>query len=983
VRAFLISAAVSLACLSAQAAPARSQAAGAVAGRVTDPAGAVVVGAAVALKDSAGAVRGAVTDAEGRYEFKGLAPGLYSLRVEARGFEPFERAGLEVFAGRRAALDVRLAVGLERQEVTVGAEAGLSAEPGEGRSALRLGEAELDALPEDPEELAAALQSLAGAPVGPSGGQILVDGFPNAGEPLPPRGSIREVRINQNPFSAENDRLGFGQIQILTRPGTEKLGGQLYLNFNDESLNARNPFASARAAYQMRNFGGSLGGPLAPRRASFFLSLNSTATDDNALVNAVVLDAALRPAPLVFTARVPRRRQLNVNARLDLQLGARHTLGARYNFYRNRTEGAGVGGTSLPERGLAFTLPVGTLQLTESFVAGPRLLNEFRLQYIGEDSIEEPTTTAPALNVSGAFAAGGSPSGRARNPEGRLTVQDSVLRTAGAHTLRAGARVRRTTIEDVSPDDFNGTYTFAGGLAPRLDAAGEPVRDASGRVVTEPVTSLERYRRTLLFAAPNCGAGAGQFPCLTPAEIRARGGGPTQLTLGGGDPLARATQVDFGAYLQDDWRVRPNLTVSAGLRYEFQTNIGVRLNLAPRAALAWAPGARAGGDASKVRWVVRAGFGVFFDRFNEGQVLIANKYAAGNFFRFVVDDPAVLDLFPALPAVETLRATQAAAETVFRIAPDLREPYMMQGALGLERQLPHKMTLAATYVVARTLHALRARNVNAPVAVKDSSGGVVGRVRPRAEAGNVIQYESSGRLNQHQLLVTLSARPSARASFFANYTLNGARGDTENAGSLPADSYDLRAEYGRSSSDVRHAFAFGGTFELPGALRLSPLVFASSGRPFNITTGADANGDSVFADRPALAADLTRPSVRVTPFGAFDTDPPAGRRVIPRNYAEGPGYFVVNLGVSRTFAFGKAAAGGGGAQAGGEGRYRLTLGVRFTNLLNRVNLDQPVGNLASPLFGRSAATAGGFGAGSVGNPAAGNRRAEAQLRFDF
>ncbi|HEY0170605.1 MAG TPA: carboxypeptidase-like regulatory domain-containing protein [Pyrinomonadaceae bacterium] len=962
-----------------------AQAGGAVAGRVTDPAGAVVVGAGLVLRGAAGAERRATSDAEGRYAFGGLAPGAYALRVEARGFQTLEAAGVRVVAGGRSEFDVRLAVALERQEVTVGDESAVGVEPGENRSALRFGETDLDALPEDPDDLAAALQSLAGAAAGPSGGQILVDGFENTGEPLPPRGSIREVRVNQNPFSAENDRLGFGQIQIFTRAGTEKLRGQVFFNFNDESLNARNPFTPARAAYRMRNAGGGLSGTLAPRRASFFLWLEERATDDNALVNAVVLDESLAPRTLAFTARFPRS-QLSANARLDLQLGEAHTLGVRYNYYRHRSEN-GVGGVSLPERGFAFTLPINTFQLTETAVLGPRLLNEFRFQYVGEDQVEEPFSALPALNVSGAFLSGGSPSGRARNPEGRLTAQDSLLWTAGAHTLRAGARLRRTTITDGSPDDFNGTYTFAGGLAPRLDAAGDPVRDASGQVIMIPVTSIERYRRTLLFSAPNCGTSAGRFPCLSPAEVRARGGGATQLTLGGGDPLAEATQVDFGAYFQGDWRVRPNLTASYGLRYEFQTNIGVRLNLAPRVALAWSPGLKAGDPASKAVTVVRAGFGVFFDRFNENQVLIANKYAAGDFFRFVVDDAGLLDSFPAVPSIDTLRAAASANQTTFRIAEDLREPYMMQAAVGVERQLPRRSTLAVTYVASRTLHALRARNVNAPVVVGDTSGEVVTRARPRPEAGNVIQYESSGRLNQHQLLVTLNARPSGRASFFANYTLGRARGDTEGAGTFPADAYDLRGEYGRSSSDARHTFAAGGTFEAAWGLRLSPLVYASAGRPFNITSGVDSNGDAFFADRPAHASDLTRPTVRVTPFGAFDTEPPPGQPVIPRNYGEGPGYFVVNLGVSRTFAFGRAAAGrgGGGGQAGagGEGRFRLTPGLRFTNLFNRVNLGAPVGNLGSPLFGRSVATAGGFGAGSVGNPAAGNRRVEAQIRLEF
>jgi hypothetical protein len=960
-----------------------AQPGGAVAGRVTDPAGAVVVGANLTLSGAAGASRRAASDAEGRYAFAGLAPGAYTLRVEARGFQTFEAAVFEVVAGGRRELDVRLAVALERQEVTVGEEPALGVEPGDNRSALRFDETDLDALPEDPQDLAAALQSLAGAPAGPSGGQILVDGFENTGEPLPPRGSIREVRVNQNPFSAENDRIGFGQIQIFTRAGTEKLRGQLFFNFNDEALNARNPFAPSRAAYQMRNAGGSLSGTLVPRRASFFLWLEERATADSALVNAVVLDESLAPRANVFTARIPRS-QLSANSRLDLQLGRSHTLGVRYNYYRHRASN-GVGGVSLPERGFAFTLPIRTFQLSETAVFGPRLLNEFRFQYIAEDQSDEPFSTLPALNVSGAFLSGGSPSGRARNPEGRLTAQDSLLWTAGAHTLRAGARLRRTTITDVSPDDFNGTYTFAGGLAPLLDARGEPVRDASGEALLIPVTSIERYRRTLLFSAPNCGAAAGGFPCLQPAEIRARGGGATQLTLGGGDPRAEASQVDFGAYFQDDWRVRPNLTASYGLRYEFQTNIGVRLNLAPRVALVWAPGLKAGDPASKAASVVRAGFGVFFDRFNENQVLIANKYAAANFFRFVVDDAGLLDSFPAVPSIETLRAAASSNQTTFRIAEDLREPYIMQAAVGLERQLPRKSTLAVTYVASRTLHALRARNVNAPAVVMDSSGGAVTRARPRPEAGNVVQYESSGRLKQHQLLVTLNARPSGRASFFANYTLGRARGDTEGAGTFPADPYDLRGEYGRSSFDVRHAFAAGGTFEAAWKLRLSPLVYASTGRPFNITSGVDANGDAFFADRPAHASDLTRPTVRLTPFGAFDTEPAPGRAVIPRNYGEAPGYFVVNLGVSRTFVFGRVAAAGGGGQAGagGEGRFRLTPGLRFTNLLNRVNLDAPVGNLGSPLFGRSVATAGGFGAGSVGNPAAGNRRVEAQIRVEF
>jgi hypothetical protein len=947
---------------------------------VADQHGAVVVGARVTIKDGRGLERKVDSDGDGRYLISGLPPGTYSVRVEARGFNAFEQAGVEIVAGKSEKLDAQLSVGLERQEITVGESEGLSAEAGRNASALVLRESDLEALPENVEDLSAALQALAGAPVGPSGGQVLIDGFLNTGEPLPARGSIREVRINQNPFSAENDRIGFGQIQIITQPGAEKLRGQAYLNFNDESLNSRNPFVERRARFQIRNPGGTLSGSLVPRRASFFLSLDRRETDDLSIVNAVVLDEDLNAVTFVRTVPVPRR-QWNASARLDFQLNANHTLAARYNYYRNRAENAGVGGITLPERAFSFTLPIHTLQLTETAVINTRAVNELRLQYIAEDQIDEPVESRPALNVLGAFASGGSTSGRASNPESRLTLQDSVLWTANAHTLRAGARLRRTSIIDISPDDFNGTYVFSGGLAPQLDAVGNPLHDESGQILVTPITSIERYRRTLLF----------QRRGLAPAQIRALGGGATQLILGGGNPRATASQIDFAAYLQDDWRVRENMTLSLGLRYEFQTNIERSLNLAPRLALAWSPDFKSGAKAGQPRTVIRAGFGIFFDRFNENQVLLANKYAAADFFRLITADARVLDSFPAVPPPEALGETFSESRAVFRIARDLREPYMMQAALAFERQLPLNTTFTATYVAARTLHALRARNINAPANTIDSSGALVRGPRPFGEIGNIYQYESSGRLNQNQLMLTVNNRLNRRVSFFVNYTLNRARGDTEGPGSFPADGDDLRPEYGRSSFDVRHTFSTGGTFDAPFGLRLSPLVFASSGRPFNITNGTDSNGDSLFSDRPAFATDLNGPGVRVTRFGAFDTTPQPGQQIIPRNYGTGPSYFVVNLNVTRTFVLGAGASSKGRAQgtdngrsdAGVEGRYRLTFGVRVLNLFNRVNLDLPVGNLGSTLFGQSTATAGGFGAVSGGHPAAGNRRVDTLLRFEF
>lgn len=951
-----------------------TQTAGTLTGRVTDQFGAVIVGAVVVVTDLDRSERQSVTDTNGKFAFKTLPVGFYTMEVRATGFQVYDKSGIEIIQGKVLDLDIQLLLGIARHEVTIGETNALNTDSDSNRNALELRDNALEALPDDPGELSAALQALAGVPVGPNGGQILIDGFLTTGQPLPPRSTIREVRINQNPFSAENDRLGFGQIQIITQPGTEKIRGQAFFNFNDENLNTRNPFVTSVAPYQMRFFGGNVSGPIVTRRASYFVALDHRQTDDNAIINAVLPTPDLMATEQLTQTVIVPRKQTNFSARFDVELTPNHTLIARYNFYRNQSENAGVGGLALPERAFNSTLPIHTFQLTDTAVIDKQLMNEFRLQYIGEDQVNEPLSLQPAINVLGSFSGGGSTSGRRSNPEGRFTVQNSLLWTHGSHTMRSGMRFRRTTILDTSPDDFNGTFIFAGGLAPELDSRGEPVTDANGQVISTSITSIESYRRTLLFNKLN----------LSPAEVRARGGGATQLVLGIGTARATARQLDFGAYFQDDWRLRPNFTLSVGLRTDVQNNITPNLNLAPRLAFAWGLHR---GKTNQPKTVVRGGIGIFFDRFPENQVLIANRFRTGETQRFVIADSAILDLYPDIPPAAALNSINAQSQTIFRMAGDVREPYMLQAAFGIERQLPWKTTLTATYIGARMFHALRTRNVNAPVILRNSSGQVVQSSRPIGEVGNIFQYESSGSLRQNQLFVTANNRLTPQLSFFANYVLNKASGDTDGIGTFPADNYDLRSEYGRSSFDVRHTFSAGGNFDGPKGLRFSPLIFASSGRAFNITTGADANQDSVFSDRPAFALDLTRPGVRITPFGAFDPTPAAGTQPITRNLGAGASYFIAHLNVSRAFTFGTNKVIGDQQQSSTRGnndvRYRLTLGIRVLNVFNRANFDLPDGSLNSPFFAQPTSTAGGFGAASVGNPAAGNRRIETAVRFEF
>lgn len=1012
------------------------QSRGTLRGVVKDELGGTLTGATVTLIDQSGAVKTATTNADGSYVFTGLAPGKYSVSATAPGFAVADEVEVDVVAGQRPSFDITLKVTIEEQKVTIAAETPLSTDSTNNANQTLITGKDLDALPDDPDELAAALQALAGPSMGPNGGQIFVDGF--SGGRMPPKESIREIRINQNPFAAENDQPS-GRMDILTRPGTDKFRGSTFANFQDESFNSRNPFAtssSVRSPFQVRQYGGNLGGPIVAKRASFFVDFERRETDDSELVRATVLNANLNPQDLGFGVVVPRR-VLTFGPRLDVQLNPNNTLIGRYNFTRSSTENGGVGGFSLPERAFSSKFTQQEIQLTETAVLNAAMINETRFQFSQNRQESLGDIGIPTLNVSQSFTSGGSQVGVVENTNRRVDLQNFLAWQRGNHALKFGGRLRWVSISDSNPNNFGGTYTFGGALVPTLDASNNPITN-------QPifVDSLERYRRTLL----------GQQLGRTSQQIRAMGGGATQFNISAGDPLATVSQTDYGFYAQDDWRIRPNLTLSYGLRYEGQTNIGSKYNFAPRLAFAWSPGAA--NSAKPPSMVIRGGGGIFYNRFSEGSTLQANRYngvnqqqyfvseiplynAAGQFIAPPPTSP--LDAFPNLPAISSLNANQ---RITWRVSPDLQAPTVYMGGTQVERQLPKRFTLFAGLFMMRIQHVIRTRDINAPLP---------NLTRPLGNIGDVYQYESSGRFNMKQLFIGFNNRFSRTISFFSSYVLSKTTNDTDGGGGFPANSYDLSGEFGRASFDVRHRFTFAGTVNMPWQVSLNPFIIASSGRPFNITTGTDLNGDRLFVDRPSFApagVDCNNPAANIvcTPYGNFNVRPGIGEPLIPRNFGEGPGFFSVNMRVSKTWSFGtiKSSAanqqqgqpqtaqrgaggpnqgvprvdtgggggggggvrgpgggGGGGGMAGIGGplgggseakRYTMNFSVNFQNLFNHVNLNTPQGNLSSPYFGESLSLNGGFGGfgpggggggGGFGGSGAGNRRVTAQVRFNF
>jgi len=223
-----------------------------------------------------------------------LAPGSYTVHVSAPDLTEAQPAKIVLQAGAQS-LNLKMKVASVTQQVTVQDSAGpsVSTDPSGNSTATILRGDDLQALSDDPDDLQSDLQALAGPSAGLDGGEIYIDGF--SGGQLPAKDSIREVRINQNPFSPEYSKLGYGRIEILTKPGTDKLHGNGFFNFGDDIFNSRNPYAQQKAPFQLEEYGGTIGGPLS-KRASFILDTERRAIDNGSVIDAVTLDRSPTPS---------------------------------------------------------------------------------------------------------------------------------------------------------------------------------------------------------------------------------------------------------------------------------------------------------------------------------------------------------------------------------------------------------------------------------------------------------------------------------------------------------------------------------------------------------------------------------------------------------------------------------------------------------------------------------------------------------------
>lgn len=909
-----------------------------VAGRVTDPQGGAVAGAAITARhELTNIAAAAVTDADGRFRLPFLRVGPYGLTVSKAGFKPATRA-LTLNAGAAFQLPIALEVGTVEETVTVTGDAAVletartqisgtvslaevQALPMNGRNFLDLGLLVPGVSPTN----TASTQLFAETSAVPGNGisvgsqrnfsnSFIVDGLSAnddaaglSGIPLAVD-AVEQFQVVTSGGQAELGRALGGYVNVVTRSGANSLHGSAYEFFRDDSMNADHPLLGRKLPMRQNQFGVSLGGPIVRDRTFFFANVERRDLDQSGLttilpVNVDVINARLAatgyPGSRIATGVYPNPVESTLGlAKVD-HLAGPHQMSLRYNFYRVTAENSrGAGGLSAPSASAGLDNIDHAVSLADTWTLGSRTVNETRVQFAYGDLEAPPTDpVGSVVSISGIATFGALSGSPTRRTNHLFEVVDTISHQAGAHALRAGVDFLHNDTTITYPRQVRGSYTFS---------------------------SLASF---LSGTYNNAG-----------------------FTQTFGDPVVGQGNPNLGVFVQDEWHASPKLTLNAGLRYDLQLLETVDTdtdNVSPRVGFAWTPW-------ESRRTVVRGSAGLFYDRVPL-RALANAILSAGNTTDLSRLQQISVSLSPtqaAAPRFPDILAGPVPSVTLPNLTTmdrQMQNAHSTQASLEIEQQIGQATTVSAGYLYLKGDDLIISINQNVPACVAQ---GTNNGCRPHPAYANNSQYSSAARSSYHGLHLSVLQRPVGWGSYRVSYTLSRARNNVgEFFFSSPIDPFDLEKDWGRSDDDQRHRLvvhAVAQTSREPGTsfwshvthgFQLSGMLQYYSALPLNITSGVTTVQGT--AGRPIVD-------------GAF----------IPRNAGEGPDFFSVNLRLARSFGLG--------------GRARMEAMAEMFNVTNRVNVVAINGNFGSgayptnpsPTFGQVTA---------VGEP----RSVQLGLRFSF
>ncbi|HEX3579391.1 MAG TPA: TonB-dependent receptor [Thermoanaerobaculia bacterium] len=797
-------------------------------GTVVDPSGSAVAGATVSLQGSS-----TTTDNLGQFHFDAVAPGRTRIEVAADAFQPLRRdvtvaAGMAPLVLKLSLATVEESVDVTADDVrpTVDAAANLDTTTVSGST--------LDQLPVFDQNLVGALsQFLDPASVATGGATIVVDGVEMKSAGVP-KSAVQEISINDDPYSAESSRPGRGRIEIITKPGSGHLRGNLNFTFRNAALASRSYFAPSKPPEQRQAIEGVLSGPLASERTSFLFTFSRQNDDAAAVVH------ALTPAgPLDETVGAPAT-NTEFMARVSHDWNEKHRGSLQINWKRSANLLQGAGGVVLPQAGVNASSREDDLFFTVHSILTPERLNQFQLtlEFDREPSIS--VSALPAIVVRDAFVGGGAQSTILRTESGGK-LNDIVTLSHGRHIVKFGVQVPNLN-RRVWDDETNqgGTFSFA-----------------------------------------------------TLADYAA--GHPYAYTLQQGSGHVSLWWREYGAFVQDQIRLRPNLQASIGLRYDWQAFFHDANNFAPRASLAWSP--RKDGKT-----IVRGGAGVFYDRTGVGPIANLMLHDGATLRSFTILNPSYPDPFAGGVSLSGIPTN------VTRLAPGVQIPYSLQYSLNVERQLSKTISLTAGYRGTRGHHLFRSVDTNAPLPPDFT-------MVPDPSFGHVQEIRSDGRLRSDALELTLRGRYRKIASGQIQYTFSRAMNNTGGINWYPSNQYaPLATEWGPADFDVRHRLNILTTLSAGRWGNLGLSARFASGLPYTETAGIDFFHTGMSNARPAG---------------------------VGRNTLRASGYSAVDMHWSHDIAL---------TEAKGEKSRGLTLAIDAFNVFNHPNFAGYVGNIRSPFY---------------------------------